>query len=533
MVAAPPLPPPEVIPKGPVSSSQVTVPMPATELAGQQPGLATAQPTLGSKGILHLDNADVVKALEMVSREANLNISIASGVRGQVTLDLRNKTAGEALQIIAQLCHLMIRREGDVIFVLPESKTMSIRVYHLNYITGDDLKNMLGGGKSMGKIILSKDAQISSSPKSETGLKSDVVVAPAAGQGGAAMGGPGESTQEVKAGGNSNAGPEIVVVQDYEENLKKLDRVVAEIDVQPTQVLIEAVIVQVQLNKQMQLGVNFALLDTSGNALGLVGDGSALNAAAGFAPASMLAANGLLKSLPTDTNYPAGGFAQPGNGLKFGWTGGSTTGFIKALETFGETRVLASPRLLVLNKQRAEIQIGQMLGYMSSITSVTSTMQTVNFLPIGTQLRLRPFVEPNGLIRMEIHPERSTGQLDNNGIPQTYTNQCTTNMIVPDGATIMIGGMIDTEVDKDWQGLPFLSRLPFVGYLFRNTTDNLVRKELIVLVTPHIWNPKCPQALNYLGRPRTENLDCRVRQQQPFLEVPGEESLYRQIAPSH
>ena len=104
---------------------------------------------------------------------------------------------------------------------------------------------------------------------------------------------------------------------------------------------------------------------------------------------------------------------------------------------------------------------------MTSTVSQTSTTQTVSFMNIGTQLRLRPFVEPHGMIRMEIHPERSTGQLDSSGIPQTYTNQVTTNMIVPDGATIMIGGMIDTEAEKDWQGLPFLSRIPVLGYLFR------------------------------------------------------------------
>ena len=106
-------------------------------------------------------------------------------------------------------------------------------------------------------------------------------------------------------------------------------------------------------------------------------------------------------------------------------------------------------------------------------------------------------------------------------------------MEVPNGATIMIGGLIDTEVEKDWQGIPFLSRLPYVGYLFRHTVDTLTKHELIVLITPHIWNSHCPQALNYLGPPRSENLEHRVRQEEPFLEHPGEESLYEQIAPSH
>ena len=95
--------------------------------------------------------------------------------------------------------------------------------------------------------------------------------------------------------------------------------------------------------------------------------------------------------------------------MKFGWVGGSTTGFIQALETLGETKVLAAPRLLVLNKQRAEVHLGDQLGYVTSTQTQTSTTETVNFMPTGTQLRLRPFVSSDGMIRMEIHPERSSG----------------------------------------------------------------------------------------------------------------------------
>jgi type IV pilus secretin PilQ/predicted competence protein len=459
--------------------------------------------------MLHVDNLDVNKVLEMISRQANLSLFIAPpGVHGQITLHLLNKGADETLQIIAKTCHLTIRREQDVIYVSAEEDALPLRVYHLNYVTSTDLEKMI-------QPMLSEKGKISVTPQSEVGLKSDVT----------SSGGGGGSSQEVKAGGNSMAGGEILIIQDYDQVLKKLDRVIAEIDVQPIQVLIEAVLVEVDLNKSMELGVNFALLDSAGTALGVIGDGAAINAAAGFNPASVLAAGGKL------AGTAASGFAEDVNGVKFGWTGGNTTGFIRALETFGETRILASPRLMVLNKQRAEIHIGQQLGYMTSTVNQTSTTQTVSFMPIGTQLRLRPFVTPDGIIRLEIHPERSSGHLEA-GIPQTFTNSVTTNMFVRDGTTVMIGGLIDTEGDKNWQGLPFLSRIPLLGYLFRHTIDNLTKKELVVLITPHISNPQCPQALNYLGRPRSENLEHRVRQQVPFLQCPGEESLYEQIAPS-
>ena len=133
------------------------------------------------------------------------------------------------------------------------------------------------------------------------------------------------------------------------------------------------------------------------------------------------------------------------------------------------------------------------MGYQTSTVSQTSTTQNVQFLNVGTQLRFRPFVSSDGWIRLEVHPERSTGEIDTNGIPQTNTSQVTTNVMIPDGATIVIGGLMDTEVDTNWQGVPFLSRIPLLGYLFRHTIDDTPKKELVVLLTPHIWKPQCPE----------------------------------------
>jgi type IV pilus secretin PilQ/predicted competence protein len=449
---------------------------------------------------LHADNLDVRKALEIISRQGKMNILVTPGVSGDVTLDVRNKTVEETLQIVAKLCRLTVRPEKDGFYVTTladlrqsEEDDLPVRVYHLNYVRSQDVDTMV-------KPLLSSRGTTSKSPKSEIGLTSDVI---------ASTGGSGSGTgsQTVQAGGDSMAGGEIFIVQDYEQVLKAVDKVVAEIDAQPVQVLIEAVIVQVTLDKTMDLGVNVGVLDGTKNALGVIGNGAAINAAAGFTPASVLAAGGKL----------AQGFAEDANGVKFGWVGGNTTGFIRALESFSETKVLASPRILVLNKQRAEIHLGDQLGYQTSTVSQTSTTQTVQFLNVGTQLRLRPFVSADGWIRMEIHPERSTGVIDSKGIPQTNTSQVTTNVMIPDGATIVIGGLIDTEVSKDWEGIPFLSRIPLLGYLFRHTIDDAPKKELVVILTPHIWKPQCPDALNYLGRPRALGLEARVGQ------VPHEE----------
>jgi type IV pilus secretin PilQ/predicted competence protein len=491
----------------PVPPEPEAVPLPQG-VPGVSPGTMSgsrAKPNASALITLHADNLDVRKALEIVSRQARMNILVAPSVGGAVTLDVRDKTVDETLQAIAKLCHLTVRREKDVFYVTTlaelrqgEEDDLPVRVYHLNYVTSNDVDSMI-------KPLLSSKGTTSKSPKSEIGLTSDVTGSSGGSSGGGGGGGGGGSSA-VKAGGDSMAGGEILIVQDYDQVLKGIDKVIAEIDVQPPQVLIEAVILQVTLDKHMELGVNVGMLDGAGSALGVIGNGSLINSAVGFPPASVLAAGGMV------ANGASAGFAEPTAGVKFGWVGGNTTGFIRALESLADTKVLASPRLLVLNKQRAEIHLGNQLGYETSTVSQTSTTQTVNFLDVGTQLRLRPFVSSDGWIRMEIHPERSSGEIDNNGIPQTTTSQITTNVMIPDGMTLVIGGLIDTEVDKNWTGIPFLSRIPLLGYLFRNTVEDTPKKELVVLLTPHIWRPQCPDGLNYLGRPHCLGLEPRVAQ---------------------
>ncbi len=472
--------------------------VPAPAAMPVEPPLAEPEPLTppNREGLINLrvDNVEVSKVLEMVSRQARiLNIIVSPGVSGKITVDLQNMTVDEALRIIARQCRLTVRREKDVIYISTlaeyrqiEEEELPVRVYHLNYVRSKDVEQMV-------KPLLSKRGMFTSSPDSETGLITDAAKI-------------GDQSKDVKAGGNMMAGGDIVIVQDYKDVLSTIDRVIAQIDVQPVQVLIEAVIVSVKLEKGMELGVNFGLLDGAGRTLGVLGSGAAINAAAGFTPASVLTAGGKLAGNPLE------GFAKADPGLKFGFVDKSTTGFIKALETMGETKVLACPRLLVLNKQRAEIHLGDRLGYSTSTQTQTSTVQTVQFQDVGTQLRLRPFVSSDGMIRMEIRPERSSGIIDPEGIPQINAAQVTTNVMVPDGSTIVIGGLIENEVDNKWRGVPLLSRLPWIGYLFRETDDNTKKKELVVILTPHIWRPQAPEALNYLGRPRTLGLDERVSQ---------------------
>src|SRR5688572_14034252 len=147
---------------------------------------------------------------------------------------------------------------------------------------------------------------------------------------------------------------------------------------------------------------------------------------------------------------------------------------------------MANPKVLVLNKQKGSVHVGSEQGYRTAITTETATADNVKFLETGTRLNFRPFVGDNGNIRMEIQPEDSSGSVNAQGLPNKFVTQVTTNVMVRDGHTIVIGGLFRESTDISRSGVPGLQHLPGFGPLFRRQADSTVREEVIILLTPHI-----------------------------------------------
>ena len=460
---------------------------------------------------MHVSELDVRQLLELLSRRSGMNILISPGVSGTITANFENTAVEQVLKSVIKLANLVEKREGAIHYLYSKGEIdedaeftkrekIMTRVYRLNYVRSDELLAMI-------RPFLSIDVgqkRVSVTPsyrfgigESATFVSGGAGAASASGGGGSSAntGGPtnqgasgGGSTvggYQPPTGGNSMSDSDLLIVQDYESNLKIIDQIVKRVDTRPVQVLIEAVIISVDHEHSKQLGVNFALVDNLGNALGEIGNGASLNSNVGFNPTQLLTAAGKIAGSATDPT----GLVAPLNGAKFGFVANNVTGFIQALETIGSTKILASPRILVLNKQRAEIQLGSRLGFQTFSQNFTSTIQQVQFLNTGTLLRIRPFISQDGMIRMEIHPERSSGSVTNN-IPNQQTAELTTNVMVPDGATLVIGGLMEDEDDFQLQGLPGLSRIPALGFLFGFRQKSEARRELVVLLTPHIWSPE-------------------------------------------
>ena len=460
---------------------------------------------------MHTNELEVRQLLELISRRSGLNILVSPKVSGTITANFEKVTIQELLRSVLKLANLVEKTEGGIHFIYSreeirdEAETTKkerivTKVYRLNYVRADELMVMitpfLSADVGRKRFATSANYQFGISESSTLNTGNAGTVAGGGMSGGAGAGGgvvPGgagtiqRGTQPI-TGGVSMASNDMVVIQDYESNLKIIDQIIQRLDVQPVQVLIEAVIISVELDTDKQLGVNFAVVDNLGQQLGTIGTGTAINGNVGFTPASVLTAAG---KIAAGTVADPTGFASATNGIKYGFISNNITGFVQALETVGSTKILASPRILVLNKQRAEIQLGQRLGFKSTTTqNIIGTTQAVQFLNTGTLLRLRPFVSGDDIVRMEIHPERSQGVVDPvSGLPSQTVAELTTNVMVPDGATLVIGGLMEDEDDYQGQGLPGLTRLPILGHLFGYKEKIDRRRELVVLLTPHIWSP--------------------------------------------
>ena len=527
---------------------------------------------------LRVIDEDLEAVFQMMTGDSGVSIFASPAVTGQVTIELEDVPFDQALNILLRQNKLAARREGNLIFVYTleealeleqQQRKQVVRVYHLNYVQAAEVIQIIAGFKSpQGVIVGTPQAAQGISGAGNAGafggttggivgggmggvgmgggLAGGGLSSNEAGGGGLAGGGftaAGSPVTGGAGGGNSYAVHDMVVVRDYPEVIQVIDEIVSRLDVQPMQVLIEAVIISVELRDGQELGINFALVDNLATNAIVSGSGAAINLAGGFSPAQVLSAAG-----PPTAPPPLGPYVDPrpsqllpgylaDQGLKYGFVSNSVAGFIRALETLNKINILASPRVLVLNKQLAEIQLGQRLGYATTFTNLTTASEQVQFIPVGTLLALRPFVSQDGMIRLEVHPERSSGTIDSAGIPQLTTSELTTNIMVPDGATIVIGGLIDNVDEINEQGVLGLSRLPFVGPLFRTRIMQTRKQELLVLLTPRIINrgglpaprpgvpPKGPSGVPNSGPMPGPSLfadaECEVPVVPPVMIEPG------------
>lgn len=411
---------------------------------------------------LHLTDVPLVDALRLLTEPAKRNVVLASGVTGTVSVSMYDVAFQEALDAILLSNGLGYSQEGVFIYVHPveelaklsQAKRKSVsRVFRLSYMNAAAAKDLI-------TPLLTPDVgKIATTPPANVGL--------------------GGETGIPDTTGNALAGTDILIVSDYEDRMEEIAKVIKDLDVRPRQVLVEATILRAALNEDNTLGIDFTTVG------GI--DFTTLNSTS-LAAQSITTGNTPLAELGNTTFTARTDFnaALPGGGFTFGIIKDQVGVFIRALEAITDTEVLANPKLLALNKQVAQVIIGRRDGYLTTTFTETLAIQTVEFLETGTVLSFRPFIGEDDVVRMEIHPKDSTGGLTQANLPFEQTTEVTTNILVRDGHTILIGGLF-REVTTATRGqVPGLGNIPFAGALFRSTNDNTIREEVIILLTVHI-----------------------------------------------
>ena len=456
-------------------------------------GVATAPPpdsavTVNEAGLfdLHLRQTSLADALRLLSRRAQRNISVTQRVDASVSADLYQVSFEEALEALVTPAGFTWCTRGKFIYVchpeerdavLMANRAVELRMYELNFVTAGTATPLIRELLSpVGRIVSTAE-----SPVPGMAMTPDDF----------------DAAMNNGLGGKSRAVGEFIVVRDYPEVLDDVGEILARLDVRPRQALVEAVILRARLDESNALGVDFN---------GLAGIDFRTIDATSVGGTNLTPGN--VPQRKFDKEVGAVGSSLSANiapgGFSLGVISNNAAVFVRALEDIVDLTIVANPKVLTVNEQPGRVIVGREDGYLTSTVTETATVQEVEFLETGTQILFRPFITNDGYVRMDIHPEDSSGGLTPDNLPFKDTTELTTNVVIKDGHTLVIGGLFREVTTSNNTQLPWLGDLPVVGALFRGKIDTAVREEVIVLITPHIIDSEDALAASEWARDEVE-----------------------------
>jgi general secretion pathway protein D len=271
-------------------------------------------------------------------------------------------------------------------------------------------------------------------------------------------------TADVAPDASSNS----LVIRTSPRNFQAIQAMIDQLDRVRPQVLIKVLIADVTLDEKMQFGVE------------------------GFWENQMRVPRDDKARHRTGTDFPLGTA-----GLLHTLTGDEFSATINALAGEGRLRVMATPRILVLDNQTANINVGKEVPIITNTTINTTTgnpINTINYESVGILLEVTPHINPDGLVTLDVAPEISDVASEAESViitpgatsPTFNVNSALTTVAVRNGTTIVIGGLIRETTDDAVSKVPILGDIPLLGYLFSHTTKRKVKRELMIFVTPYV-----------------------------------------------
>ncbi len=442
--------------------------------------------------VLDLKNMDILDVLKLISQKSGLNIIAGQDVRGRITVFLKDIEVLDALKIIVESYGWAYVKDGGIFKVMTAAEYESryerkfgqnteTRIKQLLFAKASDVATTLNEVKSRAGKIIAEDKSgtviLIDDPKKidameEVIKKIDVPIQTEVFDLGYAK------AEDISGKISEVLTPAIgsmkfdersnkVVISDTAQALAKIRKIIDAFDEKDKQVLIEAKIIQIALNNEHKMGVDWE---------GII---------RGF------------HSLDLTSNFDVLTSTDKAGRLSIGTLASDDyTALVEALDTVGTTNILSSPRITAVNNKEAKILVGSTEPYVTTTTTTpssgpTTTAESVNFIDVGVKLYVTPTIHDDGFVTMKIKPEVSsvTSNLttsNNNTIPVVETSEAETTVMVKNGVSIVIGGLIKEEKIKSTRKVPFLGDIPVMGFAFRSQDDEVSKTEIVIFLTPTI-----------------------------------------------
>ncbi len=427
----------------------------------------------GEKLSLNFQNIEVRAVLQLLADFTGKNLVASDTVTGNVTLRLKNVPWDQALDIILRSKGLAMREAGNVIMVAPAEEIATREKLELE--AQKQVKELAPLHTEFVQVNYAKAEDIAKLLKAE---KNSLITD--------------------RGSVSTDARTNTLLIQETADKITEIRKLVSSLDRPVKQVLIESRIVVADDTFSRQLGVRFGYSRTQKvNALsdrpgGVYTIGGKLPGDTGFG-------NTTAFSTVTGTNNTNFGNLNPAETYIVSLPVTGAAGAVElavgrigsyllqlelsALQAEGRGEVISSPRVVTADKKEAVIQQGTEIPYQQATSSGATS---VAFKSAVLSLSVTPNITPDDRIIMDLKVNKdAVGQLFS-GIPSIDTNSVTTQVLVDNGETVVLGGVYNTTDRNDTTRVPFFSDLPYFGFLFRNSSIQHDKKELLIFVTPKI-----------------------------------------------
>ncbi|MCF5496748.1 type IV pilus secretin PilQ [Pseudomonas syringae] len=402
----------------------------------------------GEKLSLNFQDIDVRSVLQLIADFTNLNLVASDTVQGGITLRLQNVPWDQALDLVLKTKGLDKRKIGSVLLVAPADEIAARERQELESLK--QIAELAPLRRELLQVNYAKAADIAKLFQSVTSAESKT-----------------DERGSITGDDRTNN----IIAYQTQDRLDELRRIVSQLDIPVRQVMIEARIVEANVDYDKELGVRWGgATNTSGSSNWSTGTSTGGSTANSSTFVDMGAAN-----------------ATSGIGLGFLTNNTMLDLELTAMEKTGNGEIVSQPKVVTSDKETAKILKGTEVPYQESSSSGATT---VSFKEASLSLEVTPQITPDNRIIMEVKVTKDEPDYVNAvlGVPPIKKNEVNAKVLISDGETIVIGGVFSNTQSKSVDKVPFLGDVPYLGRLFRRDVVSESKSELLVFLTPRIMN---------------------------------------------